>query len=739
AREDSLANLLKLPADAHSQPVEENYFAEVQRVIEVLQHLDRLQEVAPDVETALQVEEVRRRLLHAVDARLLAVLGYDAHPGNTRRTVAEVLAEWKRAYYADYSVHLARAQLMYTSLLKQGTADERTRMLKRALQDALGNYRLGNYALAQRQFTAILTDYSGYGYKLGAVYFYRGECFYARSLYDHAWRDYETIAKRFPASQYLGEALFRLLRLSDKMGKTEEFDAAYRRFLSEASRFEAGVRNKGHYLAGYVFFQRGKLSEAEAALSRVDKASRYAERARFLLASVLAGQRRFPEAIQIFGRFAGKGSHPWTSGVDTFLRNAARLRLGYIYYEQGEYDRAREAFTSVSPGFEKYDQSLLGAAWASYQLQDYRQAVGLVDRLIATNPTSPGLYEALVLAAECQRSLGNTDEALANLRYVTNAQDVLNYTNEYNRERRKLLDLLGEVKRIQKQAVERQDSHAFELGNAIRAHLQDALASLHYRSRLGSVALRELKKERTHLFELFDQLASLSAEADSAGVEEVAERAARQEQRVLQVLELYGNPKRATTFFGDYALAGKEGFSRYENDLRARLAQELKNERTLLRARLVEVRRLREQHAGAAVDLDLVENAFRHLEERSGQLAAWLAEHPAEGLQTDYQRWASVAGYSMSDITYALLQERSDEIGGLARNLVAINQVMEGRAEILQQRLSDFDEQIRRLEQRLRDRQMEVRRQEQEEYFEEKYFDDSEREVPETPESAEPK
>ena len=182
-------------------------------------------------------------------------------------------------------------------------------------------------------------------------------------------------------------------------------------------RFEAllkdpvpsGVRNVAWFYLAQVWYARGYLDKAGAALARVNgrmSAELEAEK-ELLLGNILIHQGRFDEAIRLLSAWRGTytwsayarfnlgvalarsnrlaDADPFLSGVGTMLasseeqntlKDRANLALGFAYLQGNEPAKALPALERVRLNGPYSNKALLGTGWAEAALGDYQGALG---------------------------------------------------------------------------------------------------------------------------------------------------------------------------------------------------------------------------------------------------------------------------------------------------------------------------------------------------------------------------
>ncbi|MFQ5708327.1 MAG: tetratricopeptide repeat protein [bacterium] len=724
---------------ASEDTLTDQYITENKLVVNVLKQLDALQAQAlnDNSEVSLEIEKLKRSLLSQLDDRVLALLGYDSNVAPDRSTVTEIFDTWKAGQIADYKVRFTQYEIMKANLLNHSSNAERARMLERDLKDAFSSYIDANYSLAEMQFNEILKDYRDYFANMESVLFYRGETYFARQLYEKALTDYDQIVTEYPNSPYLSDALARLLLINEEMGNTTDFYRYFAMVQANSANITQTCSDQCNYLAGYVYFKNANFESSKLSLSHVSRDSKLYLMAQYLLGIVYANENNYTEAKRIFEALTNLDNYPWTDAQTTFVRNNALLKLGYLSYEQGEYEKARNYFGSVSPGFSHYDKSLLGAAWTNLKEGRYGDTVQDVNKLFHNYLASNSTYEALVLSAHCKRLLKENDAALKNLRYVANARSVFELSKQYNDERKKILDQLAKIDQIEDKVLDRRDESLYSVTSKIREQIQKMLLQFRYRGGTGSLMLEDLRDERKVIFKQIDELNKIIAQAEANGNSKVANDANYQRERLIKTLDTYQSDLsiRNINYFLDYPLATKESMTNYRKDILSEMMPELEKERQRITSTLAQIQNLRKnkrltQHnLDAKLDLEILEKDLSDLRNHSSQFRAWLLANKVEDVNTKFDQWADFSGFGMSDITFQSIEERDKEISAMAQNIESVNQLLQHRKEALARKLSDFDAEVEKIEKELKKEQIEIEKREREKYFKDLYFDTQEGEV----------
>ncbi len=137
---------------------------------------------------------------------------------------------------------------------------------------------------------------------------------------------------------------------------------------------------------------------------------------RIMLAQISALKNDFDEAENYLNEL--KGPLPGL-GADLIAR--ASLKLGFLLFEKGEFERAERSFLEVPRGSRFYRQALEGAAWSRIKRGVYGGALDIIDDLTGElGPLYPRGQEILIAAAYCEYKLGKFKEAKARLAVAVN-------------------------------------------------------------------------------------------------------------------------------------------------------------------------------------------------------------------------------------------------------------------------------------------------------------------------------
>jgi len=169
-----------------------------------------------------------------------------------------------------------------------------------------------------------------------------------------------------------------------------------------------GVRNRAWFYLAQVWYARGYLDKAEAALRKINgrMSPELEAQKELLFANVLMHEGHFDEAVNLLAGWHGtqtwsayarfnlgvalvranrlNDADPFLSAVGTMLaetpelaslKDRANLALGFAYLQADQPDRARPPLARVRLSGPYSNKALLGIGWADAALGDYRGAL----------------------------------------------------------------------------------------------------------------------------------------------------------------------------------------------------------------------------------------------------------------------------------------------------------------------------------------------------------------------------
>ena len=213
----------------------------------------------------------------------------------------------------------------------------------------------------------------------------------------------EVVLRRGPGAPYWGPAHRRVVDIAletrDHAGILARLEAADAKTADPIPPSAAGERS---YLRGRAAYDAGKLADAEGELVLVSKQSRLYSSAVYLRGVIRARQNKYRDSAEAMCEIAAtEDTDKFTFVVDEryfTIKDLARLGLGRIAHEQGEYDDAYYHYFQIPDDSAYLPDALFEASWSMYQKRELATARDLVQEFLKTFPTSPLWPEASLLA-----------------------------------------------------------------------------------------------------------------------------------------------------------------------------------------------------------------------------------------------------------------------------------------------------------------------------------------------------
>jgi len=314
---------------------------------------------------------------------------------------------------ARYFHALAQLKLIDT---ESGTLDSLRRELGAAellLRDgAFDSAAVALYAIVKSPRYAAFTEFVEYQnaeYDLGVALSRAGS-------YGAALDALDAVLRRGPGAPYWGPAHRRVI---DIALETRDHTGVLARLASIrlAEPIPPSAAGERAYLRGRAAYDAGKLADAEGELVTISKQSRLYSSAIYLRGVIRARQNKYRDSAEAMCEVAAtQDSDKVTFVVDEryfTIKDLARLGLGRIAHEQGEYDDAYYHYFQIPEDSVYLPDALFEASWAMYQKRELATARDLVHEFLAAFPSSPLWPEASLLAgyvelADCKFDASQT-------------------------------------------------------------------------------------------------------------------------------------------------------------------------------------------------------------------------------------------------------------------------------------------------------------------------------------------
>ena len=682
-----------------------------------------------------EIEKSQRYILDHLEKEFLSLFLNTGFKSQMSPSVSEFLDEWKAERMADYKARLTQYQLIHQKLVTTAKDRERNRMLGREVGDALLNYANKEYLLADYQLQYLLDTYGQYYKGLDPLIFYQSESKFSQGYIDAATDGYKTIIEKYTGSPFLTESILRMMQITKKFNNRKQFYDYFELMKSYSAKANRQELEAAYYLAANEYFNDRRFRDAEETLQMIPQPSPYYLSAQLLLATVYNNIGNYSKAIPIFTMLSDRKNYPWTGLNTAYIRNSALVRLGLIYYQRGEFEKALDYFQQVSRGYEERDKAMIAAAWAQLKTGRYTQSVERSQALLKEYLASNYTYEALVLAGHCKRIMEQPELAREAMRYVASAHGVLDVNKKYYKERQDLRSQSAELDRIERQVLETRNDSLYADVARLRDTINRTLLSVKQRSDRGSILIQDYSDERKYVVERLMELDKIIELAIKEGREDLAYDAARQRLRLFKVLETFRSDLDVTnaSYLVDYPLAAKEAEVLHQKEVVKSMLRDLESEKHRIEKELGDLTALSSEspdyeNISSRIDLEMLEYNLNNLRNRTSQLRFWLAENEPEEMVTNFDKWTDYSGLGLTDITHEEIEKRSKRIADLSQNIVAINDMLKKKEKELEAKMAQFDEDFRMFQRALEAEKVKYEKREKSLIFESLYFDEKEKE-----------
>ncbi|HWU88743.1 MAG TPA: tetratricopeptide repeat protein, partial [Kofleriaceae bacterium] len=235
--------------------------------------------------------------------------------------------------------------------------------------------------------------------------------------YGAALEAFEAVLRRGPAATYWSPAHRRVVDIAletrDHAGLLARLEAiksppsreggeANDRKGSASDPIPPSAAGERAYLRGRAAYDQGKLADAEGELVQISKRSRMYSSAVYLRGVIRARRGEYRGSAEAMCEIAATpDDDKFTFVVDDryfTVKDLARLGLGRIAHEQGEYDDAYYHYFQIPDDSSYLPDALFEASWSMYQKRELATSRDLVKEFLKEFPSSPLWPEASLLA-----------------------------------------------------------------------------------------------------------------------------------------------------------------------------------------------------------------------------------------------------------------------------------------------------------------------------------------------------
>lgn len=727
-------------------PVEElrqAYAKEVERNLQLLAEIDRLERKArqkADLSVLSALSGLRQKVIEIFQYSALGesplVQKYPPSESEMSQKNSEVqppvsttdghstpeifFEQWKYTHVLSWKLKLTQYELIRTQLLNTASPKEEERMFQRELRSALETYAQGDYLLARLQFRDILSTY-GQGRIVDDILFYTAESAFALNFLDEALKWYQQVVEQYPTSPFAVKALIKMLFIHHFYNQPEKVYQIYQVLMEKKAFLEDETSGLVSYLTGFSLLRQNRFSEALSCFANVSLRCSYYYPAQYLSAIAFSNLGQEERAIEIYRILSELPDERPINPMQVQIRNNALLKLGLMYYERGENQKALSLLNRISQQKEWDDLVLLGKAWSAYRAGKPAEALEHAESVLRQSLFSRYIYEAKILSARSRELLGQKKEATQAFSQVLqlgeSAKKFLPYTavdifSEKNQEKNQ--SLLSEMNRIGQ-----------FLGNTLSVSPSDSMD--------------EFKMVSSRFKDMAIRLDSLTQKAEETQNHHTVKALQEIRERFTQTDSEYRTRHfpAFSTYSDDPILQwmGISFFLRYgfEFLLSNLLHEKLNTEKNLAIMDSLLAQAQTSGHDSVAIQLEIRKDEFEEYLLKLNQYEVWIRENMPEAFYVEIDRWANFSGYGISNINFSMIQELDERMAKVSQILTQLNQVYVIKKQALDERLEGLLREVAQIEARMQAEMQKRRQKEREQFLKQEYFDALHRESPVKP------
>ncbi|MFH0920047.1 MAG: hypothetical protein V1913_06765 [Fibrobacterota bacterium] len=299
----------------------------------------------------------------------------------------------------DKYAHMFRLSVRFGPTREEAVSERWYRSLVKEPQndfnEAMRLYLAKKYWLASFAFGKVLAKWPSFS-KVDVATFYMGKSYEYLHMFDVARETYTKGLKKYTTSDLRPKFIFQIQNLDYKTGSNESALKNYG-FIMNLYR-DSDVSPDADYVAGQIYYSKNDLESAINVLNSIAPTNENFPYAQYTLAMINVRRKNYDAALEHLNAVVTLDSTRTIS--ERTLKEMTFVRLGFLFYEQGDLKNAYGAFKQVPAESRFYDEALLGLAWAMVRGgvdPSYQQAVKFADNLVSARPKSTLVAEAYLV------------------------------------------------------------------------------------------------------------------------------------------------------------------------------------------------------------------------------------------------------------------------------------------------------------------------------------------------------
>jgi TolA-binding protein len=283
--------------------------------------------------------------------------------------------------------------------------------------------------------------------KIEDAIFLLGNCLFDMELFHASDRVFRYLLENFPKTALFPEAALGLQKTNYSQRQYQQSLKFYTALESHYPQHD-GI-HESRYYASQAHYHLKNYTLVPNITQLINKGNSHYPFALYTEALVHLKKKNMREALDLLFQIRDQSSK---SKQHTDLIDAARLTLGYIYFELSNYNKAVEQLVEIDPSFYDYPEVLLTLGWCAYKLEDYRAAIDALNSLVKDYPNDHLLDEAHFVLGQCYMKLGYHNFAIKEFDIITNNESRAKTFEEYGDEA--ILTIARQEKQVEKLKTE---------------------------------------------------------------------------------------------------------------------------------------------------------------------------------------------------------------------------------------------------------------------------------------------
>ncbi len=276
---------------------------------------------------------------------------------------------------------------------------------KRRYSDALYRFMVGQYDISANAFFALvesnaLTDQA----LLQDSEWYLAESLFELNNFVIAAEAYQKIVEKGASHPFFADAVRREIEIYGILEDSARFNDLYRRYIASGT---VTATDQVKYTVAKGFWRQGQPVQAKSLLSELSQGPWYA-RARYVQGTILAQEGDYPAAIQQFQQILNV---PALTAEDREVLELARLALGRVYYEVGDYLQATSYYELIPPTSRFFADKLFELVWTFIKQEKWSSAQDQIDIFLVAFPEHRYAVQLKLIGGHLAMKQDRYDEA----------------------------------------------------------------------------------------------------------------------------------------------------------------------------------------------------------------------------------------------------------------------------------------------------------------------------------------